>query len=72
MIAMENRACGKEVEVAQEWTTSSPTSLVEDSLVSWVGRGVAPEMAVGGEERTWSTHSSKTKLVHSHIDYLSS
>lgn len=71
MIAMENRACGKEVEVAQGWMTSSPTSLVVDSLVSWVARGVAPGMEVEGEEKTWSTHSSKTKLVHSHIDILS-
>lgn len=60
MTAMENKACGKEVGVAQGWMISSPTSLVVDSLVSWVARGVAPGMEAGGEERTWSTHSSKT------------
>ena len=63
MIAMENKACGKEAGVAQEWTTSSPTSLAVDSLASWV-RGVALGMEAGGEERTWSIHSSKTKLWH--------
>lgn len=56
MTAMENKACGKEVGVAQGWMISSPTSLVVDSLVSWVARGVAPGMEAGGEERTWSTH----------------
>lgn len=70
MTAMENKACGKEVEVAQGWTISSPTSLAVDSLDSWVARGVAPGMEVGGEERTWSIHSSKTKLVHSHTYLL--
>lgn len=56
MIAMESRACGKVVGVARGWMTSSPTSLVAGSLVSWAARGVAPGMVVGGEERTWSTH----------------
>lgn len=64
MIAMENKVCGKEVGVAQGWTISSPISLAVDSLDSWVARGVAPETEVGGEERTWSTHSSKTNTVH--------
>lgn len=64
MIAMENRACGKEVAVAQGWTTSSPTSLAVDSLVSWVARGVVPGMEAEEEEKTWSTHSSKTKPAH--------
>lgn len=70
MTAMENKACGKEAGVDQEWMISSPTSLAVDSLDSWVARGVAPGMGVGGEERTWSIHSSKTKLVHSHACLL--
>lgn len=71
MTAMENKACGKEVGVARGWTISSPTSLAVDFLDSWVVRGVAPGTEDGGEERTWSIHSSKTNLVHSHIGYLS-
>lgn len=57
--------------MAQGWTISSPTFLVVDSLDSWVARGVAPGMEVGGEERTWFTHSSKTKFVQSRIGCLS-
>lgn len=64
MTAMENKVCGKEVGVAQGWTISSPTFLEVDSLDSWVARGVAPGMVVGGEERIWFTLSSKTKFVH--------
>lgn len=60
MIAMENKACGKVEGVAQGWTISSPTSLEVDSLASWVDRAVDPGMEVGGEEKTWSIHSSKT------------
>lgn len=62
MIAMENKACGKEVGVALGWMIFSPTSSAVDFLDSWVARVVAPGMEVGGEERTWSIHSSKTKL----------
>lgn len=64
MTAMGNKACGKEVGAAQGWTISSPTSLVVDSLASWVVRGVVPGMEVEGEEMTWSTHLSKTKLFY--------
>lgn len=63
MTAMENKACGKEAGAARGWTTSSPTSLEEDFLDSWEDRAVAQGMEVGGEERTWSTHSSKTLLA---------
>ncbi|MEQ2179823.1 DnaJ subfamily A member 2 [Goodea atripinnis] len=56
---MENKVCGKEAEVALGWTTSSPTSLVVDSLASWVDKEAAPEMGVEGEARTWSIHSSE-------------
>ncbi len=64
MIAMGNKACGKEEVAAQEWTISSPTSSAVDSLDSWVARGVDPGMEVEEEERTWSTLSSKAELVH--------
>lgn len=57
---MENKACEKVAGVAQGWTISSPTSLEVDSLASWVDRAVDPGMEVGGEEKTWSIHSSKT------------
>lgn len=63
MTAMESKVCGKEVEVDQGWTISSPTSLGVDSLDSWVARGVVPGTAVEGEERTWFTHSSKANVV---------
>lgn len=56
MTVMENRACGKVVDVALGWMTSSPTSLVVDSLDLWVATGVAPGMGVEGEEKTWFTH----------------
>jgi len=71
MTAMGNKACGKEVGVAREWTTSSPTSLAVDFLDSWEARGVVQGMEVGGEERTWSIHSSKTTSVHLCRDNLS-
>lgn len=71
MTAMENKVCGKEVGVAQGWTISSPTFLEVDSLDSWVARGVAPGMEVGGEERIWFTLSSKTKFVQQHVGSLS-
>lgn len=71
MTAMENRACGKEVGVDQGWTISSHTFLAVASLDSWVARVVVQGMEVGGEERTWSIHSSKTKRVDLHIGYLS-
>lgn len=57
MTAMENKAYGKAVGVAPGWTTFSPTSSEVDFSDSWVARGVAPGMEVGGEERTWSIHS---------------
>lgn len=70
MTDVENKACGKEVGVARGWTTFSPTSLVADSLASWV-RGIAPGMEAGGEEKTWSIRSSKNKPRHKLIDYPS-
>jgi len=69
---MENKVCGKEVGAAQGWTTSSPTYLVVDSLASWVARGVALAMEVGGEERTWSIHSKchwKTFTTERQLNY---
>lgn len=63
---MENKACGKEAGAAQGWMTSSPTYLAVDSSASWAARGAAPATEAEGEEKTWSTHSSKTKLTHSH------
>ncbi|MEQ2312557.1 hypothetical protein AMECASPLE_032272 [Ameca splendens] len=62
---MENKVCGKEAEVALGWTTSSPTSLVVDSLASWVDKEAAPEMGVEGEARTWSIHSSGLNILTS-------
>lgn len=63
MTAMENRVCGKVVDVAQGWMTSSPTFLVVDSLDLWVDTGVDPGMEGEGEERTWFTHSSTSQTV---------
>lgn len=60
MIAMVNKACGKEAAVALGWMTSSPTSLVVDCLALWVDMGAVPGMEVAGEERTWSIHLSES------------
>lgn len=58
MTAMENKAYGKVEVAALGWMTSFPTSLGVDSLASWVVKGVAHATVGGGEERTWSIHSS--------------
>lgn len=67
---MESRVCGKVVGVAQEWTISSPTFLVVDSLDLWVDMGVDQGMEGEGEERTWFTHSSTSHGLKVYIRTL--
>lgn len=49
MIAMENRAYGREEAVGQAWTISSLTFLAVDYLGSW-GDRAEDAMEEGGEE----------------------
>lgn len=66
MTAAENKACGKEAGEVLGWKTSSPTSLVVDSLASWGDKEADQGTEGEGGARTWSIHSSRSNVLIFH------